>query len=262
MHTPNHAPINIPAHRVGANQVFHFDIQPFIKSTEEHPIRLIAPQLPWFKITPKGLVSGTSPNTKVLLQFWITLEIGLHESVIRTGFLLQIVPLLTSTMVIPRIPVPLLHPVDPSLPHTHDLLDYLFLYFMTFEKDNWLQLLRDEASKRGNVFDESINLYAFKELITTMNPLAERQLRESSNTLQVLTLAELNADQFTNLFRQGSQPMGSTPIVVFNYLAAPDRHNYSHVKNILDLAADEIIDLIEQNQLAENLQVHPQMKKV
>lgn len=262
MHTPNHAPINIPAHRVGANQAFHFDIQPFIKSTEEHPIRLIAPQLSWLKVTSNGLVSGTSPNTKVLLQFWITLEIGLHEQAVRTGFLLQIVPLLTPTVVIPRIPVPMLHPVDPSLPHTHDLLDYLFLYFMTFDKDNWLQLLRDEANKRGKVLNEPIDVYTFKELITTINPLAERQLRESSNTLQVLTLAELNADQYVNLFRQGSQPMGATPILVFNYLAAPDRHNYSHVKNVLDLAADELIDLMEQNQLAESLHVHPQMKKV
>lgn len=257
MHTPTHAPLSIPVHRVGAGQAFHFDIQPFIHNPAEHPIRLISPVFSWFHVTPQGQVIGASPETNTLLQYWISLDIDDGATPVRTGFLLQIVPLHTPTMTIPRIPVPMLHPVDPNMPHTRDLLDYIFHYFDAFAKDEWAALLKDEAKKRGKALDTPIKDYEFKELITAINPLAEKQLREKSQTLQALTLAELRSDEFINLFRQGSQPLGSVAIVVFNYLAAPDQHNWSHVKNVLDFAADELIELMEHNQVDNNLHVIP-----
>lgn len=255
--TPTHAPLSIPVHRVAAAQAFHFDIQPFVNTPVEHHVKLISPPFDWLTISPLGIVSGISPDTQTLLQFWITVEIGQDYDTVRTGFLLQIVPLQAPTMVIPRIPVPMLHPIDPNMPHAHDLLDYIFYYFETYAKDEWTQLLKEEANKRGKVLSEPIKAYEFKELITSINPLAEKQLREKSQALQALTLAELRADEMINMFRQGSQPMGSTPVVVFNYLAAPDRHNYNRVKNVLDFAADELIDLMEQNQRTYQLKMVP-----
>ncbi len=253
MHKPTHAPLSIPAHRIGANQAFHFDIQPFIHAPSEHPIHLVSPLLPWLQISPTGLVSGRSPETKVLLQFWITLDVNQGTESIRTGFLLQVVPLQTPTMTIPRIPIPMLHPIDPNMPHTRDLLDYIFHYFDAYAQEEWRAILKKEASKRGLLLNQVIDTYAFKTLIDQINPLAEIQLREKSQTLLALTLAELRSEEFINLFRQGSQPLGAVPIIVFNYLAAPDLHNYSHVKNVLDFAADELIELMERNQLENNL---------
>jgi len=255
--TPIHAPLSIPVHRVGADQAFHFNIQPFIDTVASHAITLVSPQLPWLKVSPTGEVSGISPPTDVLLQFWISLNIGPADAPIHTGFLLQIVPLLYPTFIIPHKPVPRLHPLDPNLPHEHDLLDYIFNYFDIYAKEDWTKLLREEAKKRGKVLSDVITVYEFKELITSINPLAEKQLRDKCQALQALTLAELDSDQMINLFRQGSQPLGMTPILVFNYLAAPDLYNFSHVKNVLDYAADELIELMEQNQTQYNLHVKP-----
>lgn len=255
--TPTHTPIAIPVHRIGAGQAFHFNIQPFVNAPVEHPIKLIAPLLDWLTMSPSGLVSGISPHTHVLLQFWITLEVGQGHDAVCTGFLLQVVPLQTPTMVIPRIPIPRLHPIDPNTPHTHDLLDYIFHYFDAYAKDEWVKLLKEEANKRAMVLSDPIKPHEFKELIIDINPLAEKQLRDKNQALQALTLAELRADEIINLFRQGSQPMGATPIVIFNYLAAPDRHNYSRIKNVLDFAADELIELLERNQMAYQLKRTP-----
>lgn len=253
MHHPTHAPLSIPVHRVGSAQAFHFDIQPFINTPVEHPIELVSPLLSWLQVSTAGIVSGIAPETKKLLQFWITLDIGYKPNIIRTGFLLQIVPLLTPTTTVPRNPIPMLHPVNPDLPHTYDLLDYIFYYLDTYDHENFLKLLKEQSEKLGKSLSEPVQAHEFKELITTINPLAEQQLREKAQALQMLTLAELTADEMINLFRQGSQPLGMIAIVVFNYLAAPDRFNFSHVKNVLDFAADEMIELIERNQLEFNL---------
>jgi hypothetical protein len=183
----------------------------------------------------------------------VTLHIENASGVLTTSFLLQIVAMFTPSAISPEMPSPMLRPLNPNLPQTHDLLDYLFVFFNQFHQEEWAKLIRDEAKEQRKEISNPIKLKEFKEVILDRNPTIEKHLRNQRPDLIVLLSAELTAHEMMNLFRQGSQPTGSVVPVVFNYLAAPNPHNFSHLSNVLDAAAIKLIQLMEKNQVTQEL---------
>lgn len=239
---------SLPAQRLAAGREFHFDLRPFIHSDTDFRITVVSPELPWLHVDERGQASGKSPHIKTLKQYWVTLHIENASGVLTVGFLLQVVALFTPSTISPEIPSPMLRPLNPNLPQTHDLIDYLFVFFNEFHQEEWSKLIQDEAKKQRKEISNPIKLKEFKDVMLDRNPNIEKHLRQQRKDLGVLMSAELTAHEMMNLFRQGSQPTGSIVPVVFNYLAAPNPHNFSHLSNVLDAAALKLIQLMEKNQ--------------
>lgn len=249
MPTPKLTSPCLPVQRLAAGRRFHFDLSAWITPKTDLNIEIFSPYLSWLHIETNGQASGTTPETRILQQYWMRVHITHPKGKLTTGFLLQIVPMFTPSIVSPNIPSPMLKPLSPLLPQTYDFVDYINEYFHVFAKDEWNQLLYEESKKQGKNVGKQPSIKDAKNVINTMNPNIEKHLRAQCQDLISLTSVELTKHEFINLFRQGSQPTGAIVPVVFNYLAAPNPHNFSHTRNVLDAAALKIIDLVEKNQM-------------
>lgn len=135
----------------------------------------------------------------------------------------------------------------------HSMLEYLYEVLINGDdREHFIELFNEQAKKHQITVSEEPTREEFVKVAKASDPEIEQKIRKQMNNQHVLHKAELTNIEMRNLFRQGSQPLGMIARPVWNYLGAPDRHNWSAVSNVLDAAAESVFKLRTENLVHNN----------
>lgn len=130
----------------------------------------------------------------------------------------------------------------------HGMLEYLYEMLMNGDDiENFIELTHEHAEKKNISISDEPSFEEFAAVAKAYDKQIEQKIRKQMAKQHILLNAELTNIEMRNLFRQGSQPMGMIARPVWNYLGAPDRHNWSQVSNVLDAAAEAVFKLRTEN---------------
>lgn len=251
----------IGVRRIRQQQFFSFEIRShFAPRDNSLRFKLLPPTPEWVAVDPvSGMISGTAPAVQYDKQFIIMVRVTNAYGFVEQSFHLKVTFTdlsnvqthdLKKQFYLGRLPGPLSN----DIPYRHELLEYIYEYFLhSVFKDQFLALIRQNADRLNMRLSEKINYHDFSSVIKALNPTVERDLKQRAKrdtNLAILISAELRDIEFHNLYRQGSQPSHAHPIPVWNYLGAASYHNWGYVRTVLNAAALELQERQFQNQKA------------
>ncbi len=143
----------------------------------------------------------------------------------------------------------------------HEVLEFLFEYYHSSVYINdFLHLLRKYAKQLDVKLHSPISYEDFKKVAEKAHPGIEKELERKLAEDHVLTEVELSKVEFSRLFKEGAQPLGVIPIVVWNYIAEASYHNWSELKTVLHEAVHAIRDMRHEAVMAHIQQLDLQLK--
>jgi hypothetical protein len=240
---------------VRRGKFFRFSVRKtFEPQTSSMQYELVGEIPKWLNIdTRSGIVSGKAPMVLHDQQYLVMVSASNETGSIQQRFSIKVVCTDIVEEMAHRLMEMLslshqLYPFPDENPNKPSLLAYIYEYFVNSDEKNvFLQLLQEHAEKLGIVLSAELSFRDFKKIVTALSANIEQILLTAIDANLLQTLAELDNVDFHRLFRQGSQPLGAIAIPVWNYLAAPDRYNFSAVGNVLDSAAEAVSKLRNEN---------------
>jgi len=143
----------------------------------------------------------------------------------------------------------------------HSMLEFLYECLMNSdERLDFIELTKEHAEEKNITISDEPNYEEFKSVVDAYDKTVEQKIQKQLPSKHALLQAELTNIEMRNLFRQGSQPTGAEARPVWNYLAAPDRYNWSSVYNVLDQAALEVYKLRTENVIHNNMHQNDSIK--
>lgn len=209
----------------------------------------------WLELDSQtGVLEGISPTVQRKQDFYFAVEASNSAGKIKQYFIISVVTeefieslnrALTELSLRKRYMLPIT-----DIPISHELLEFLYEFLLDADRDGALfAMMEEQAAERDMTFKSDPPSYdEFKSLVKELNPGIEEQMDKDFGEKHFLTQVELSNHDFRNLARQGGQETGSIPIAIWNYLAAADYHNWSHVSNVLDRSSMECAEKIHQAQ--------------
>ena len=220
-----------------------------------------------------GIISGETPAIVHTVQYLVKIKASNPEGDVIAHFLLKVSTedfITSMTSAILNLTRTKTQNILDHHRSTHEILEYIFNYYrLSKEWKIFEGLIREEASHMNIRVANPISYAEYREIVLAKNPTIESTLHEQLDEDHLLIDAEMQNDEMENLFRQGSQPQGSYPRQVWNYLGAPSLYNLSHVKTVLRQAAEAVIEQFENTQKHElqhehlhrpELSLHPKEK--
>ncbi len=207
----------------------------------------------WITIDRKtGVIAGVAPSLSRSRKYLLTLEVENDYGIVTQSFFIKILAADFIEDFSERLQFILslknrkrfadLHAIP------HGMLEYLYSVLMHCEdRENFIKLLHENAEKKHILVSDEPTYEEFAEVATAYHHDIEQTIRQQISDEHLLHHAELTNNELHNLFRQGSQPLGMISRPIWNYLAAPDRHNWSSVSTVLDAAAEAVFKLRTEN---------------
>jgi hypothetical protein len=135
-----------------------------------------------------------------------------------------------------------------TLTESHDLLEYLYHYLVSFDRAQLQALLEMRAQHLAVETKRNRNYQDFRDVMLAINPDIDQHLHDALNDRSKNLLEPISQADFRNMVRQGSQPAGSLAIAVWNYLGAPDPVNISDIfSSVLEESGDRLISMKREN---------------
>ncbi len=242
---------------VKMQQFFRFSVRNGFSPLDEDLIFSLSENCPkWLKIQEKtGIISGISPKVAHPVQYLLTVQAANQHGAVKQRFFLKV----TCQDIIDTITYTLKNILSlrnqyskypEHIPSLHEILEYIYEHYIASEYiEEFHALVWEYAQKAHLKVHRPPSLNDFKKVIQSINPRAEKQLRQQLGKHHILLTAELTNREFRQLFQQGSQRLGVHPIAVWNYLSAPKLKvwSQSHLCDVLDQAAEAIIELRIEN---------------
>jgi hypothetical protein len=239
--------------------LLHMDVHAHFCSDEGSlSFSLVGTTPPWLVIGENtGVILGETPTVPHNMQYLVTVQASNPSGSVAESFLIKVTDENFMTSMTSLVLNLTRNKTNyGSLDHhlrTFEVLAYIFEYFR--QSKYWAEfngLIEEELSKMNvnvaNRRERQVSFEDFKKVVVAKNPTIEKHLREKLGNDHLLAEAELTNEQFRNLYRQGSQPQGAHPIPVFNYLAAPSQHNWTHLKTMLHEAVEAVVERFELTQ--------------
>jgi hypothetical protein len=240
---------------VAQKTVVHLDIHKHFFSDQGGLVFSLEDPVPsWLSIDSlTGVVFGEAPAVLHSTQYLITVKVSNSAGSVLEYFLIKV----TDEKFISSMTSAALHlkrnkTLSESSDHhlrTHEILAYIFEYYRASKYwDEFRGLIQASLSKMNVNVSNPIEYKNFREAILAENPEVEEQLRAELGDEHLLLDVELTNETFHNLYRQGSQPQGVHPIMVWNCLGAPSLHNWTHVKTVLHESVEAVIATVTEAQ--------------
>ena len=238
---------------VQAGHSVYIDIKTaFLPNDGSLNFKLTAASPDWLYADKKDLcLKGDAPLTKQGRRYVVAIEASNEFGKTTQRFYIRVtripaVDALANTL-LSSFDLPDYHYLHGNNPYVHELLEYLYGYFQaSIHDDAFNKLIKENAEELGIEISSESSYEDFKKVIKQLNPSVEEDLKKRFSGHMLLEEGINNTD-FRNLFRQGSQPLGTYPLAVWNYLAAPDRYDWSHTSNVLDEASEASQEIKEEN---------------
>lgn len=219
----------------------------------------VVPQ--WVGIDEKtGIISGKAPKLSHPRQYLITVRaINEHGSVSQSFYLKVVVGDVIEDISERLIEIFSLRktkfPISPLIPFKHEILEFLFVMYKESEYyEEFIEQMKKHAEELNIQLEKEPTYEDFVKVVKAMNPEVDmnKLLEREFTNAYILRNAELNRYEMMNLFRQGGQPLGVRPIVVWNYMGSPGRYRVGPVNTVLNAAAKAVIKLNRENIALEN----------
>lgn len=234
---------------VRQKQPFNVRLNQFFTGQGNIQYRLVGNVPHWISLGSSGrTLTGVSPMVARRQDFYLTIEAyneagatrqNVIVSVVTEEFLESLNRALLELSLRKRYVL-----TDMGIPKNHELLEFLYEFLLDADKDgNFFEMIEEKAKELDiELKSDPASYEEFKQIVERLNPDIETQLVEDFGEKHFLAQLELDNIELRNAVRQGGQKEGVVPIVVWNYLAAADQHVWSAVHNVLDSAAERIIE--------------------
>ncbi len=235
---------------VRQKQPIALNLRNYFTPKSEMAFNMVGEKPHWLELNTKtGSLTGVSPTVQRKQDFYFAIEASNEAGKIKQNFIISVVTeefleSLNRVLLELSLRKRYMLPVT-DIPISHELMEFLYEFLLNNDHDGALfAAIEEQAKELGTEFKSDPPSYdEFKAVVKELNPGIEEQMAKDFGENHFLTQTELSNHDFRNLVRQGGQETGTVPIAVWNYMAAADYVNWSSVHNVLDSAADKLIDL-------------------